>query len=70
MSDKKIPVFVGEGPDRIEVGRASVEVLADGMRLVKISIDNPDWGQWTLGGFNPMRLTGIFPPPIPRKEKE
>lgn len=62
MSDKKIPVFVGEGPDRIEVGRASVEVLADGTKMVNMSIENTDWGRWAIGGFEPMRLSGIIPP--------
>lgn len=62
MSDKRIPVFVGEGDKRIKIGRAEVEVLQDGTSMVNISIDNPDWGQWSIGGFEPMRLTGIIPP--------
>lgn len=62
MSDKRIPVFVGEGDNRIKIGRAQVEELPDGTSMVNISIDNPDWGQWSIAGFEPMRLTGIIPP--------
>jgi hypothetical protein len=61
MTDKKVPVYVGEGIDRIEVGRAGVETLSDGTTVVNISIESPDWGGWTIGGFFPLRLTGIIP---------
>lgn len=62
MSDKRIPVFVGEGEEQIKIGRAEVERLSDGTSMINISIDNPDWGQWSIAGFEPMRLTGIIPP--------
>lgn len=65
MSDKKIPVFVGEGDERILVGRAKTETLSDGTRLIDISFDDPDWGSWNIGGFNPLRARGILPPVIP-----
>ena len=58
MSDKKIAVCVGD----TQIGRASVEELPDGTKIVNISIDNPDWGSWSIGGFSPMRLVGILPP--------
>lgn len=57
MSDKKIPVYVGN----ILVGRASMETTADGTNIVNISMDNPDWGGWSVGGFAPLRITGIIP---------
>lgn len=58
MSNKKVPVCVGD----IEIGRASVEKLSDGTTVIHISIDNPDWGSWNVGGFAPLRLAGILPP--------
>lgn len=61
MSDKKVPLYLGEGPDRIRIGRAEVEYQADGTMLVSASIDNPDWGRWAVGGFEPMRLLGVVP---------
>lgn len=69
MSDKKVPLYLGEGEDRVQIGRASVETLSDGTMMVSMSIDNPDWGDWTIGGFSPMRLRGILPP-VYKKEGE
>jgi hypothetical protein len=57
MSDKKIPVMVGD----IEVGRAIVDKLSDGTIIIHISIDDVEWGGWSIGGFFPLRLTGIIP---------
>jgi hypothetical protein len=61
MSDKKIPLYLGEGPDRIQIGRAEVEHKADGTMIVNASIDNPDWGRWAVGGYEPLRLLGVVP---------
>jgi hypothetical protein len=57
MSDKKIPVMVGDIP----IGRASVEELPDGTKIVNVSIDDVQWGSWSVGGFFPMRLVGVLP---------
>lgn len=62
MSDKKVPLYLGEGEKRIQIGRAEIETLPDGTVMVEASIENPDWGRWSIGGFNPMRLSGIIPP--------
>jgi len=62
MTDKNIPVFIGEGDDKIEVGRAKIEVLADDTKIIDMSFDDPDWGSWNIGGFQPLRVRGILPP--------
>jgi hypothetical protein len=62
MSDKHVPLYLGDGDYRIQIGRAEVEELPDGTKMVNASIDNPDWGGWSIGGFEPMRLRGIIPP--------
>lgn len=44
MSDenKKVPLMMGEGPDRVEIGEAEVEILADGSMAVKTTVSDPD----------------------------
>lgn len=70
MSDKKTPVYVGDGIDRTIIGWAEREIMADGTVNIAISINNPDWGEWSIAGFHPLRLRGIVPPVLERKAKE
>lgn len=64
MSDKKVPMMVGD----ICIGRASVETTAEGTKIVNVSIDNPDWGSWSIAGFVPLRLVGVLPPNFKKEE--
>jgi hypothetical protein len=66
VSDKKEIVSIGSGFDRQIIGRAEREVLADGMVVIAISIDNPPFGEWSIAGFNPLRIRGYIPPVLER----
>ena len=61
MSDKKIPLYLGEGKDRLLIGRAEVEKFEDGSMKVNGTIEAPDWGFWGVIGLNPVRLVGFIP---------
>jgi hypothetical protein len=67
VTDKKLPVYVGAGIDRYTIGWAEREILADGMVVIAISINNPDWSEWSVAGFHPLRLRGLIPPVLERK---
>jgi len=66
VSDKKLPVYVGVGFDRYQIGWASREIMPDGTVNISISINNPDWGEWSVAGFHPLRLRGLVPPVLER----
>ena len=69
MSDKKLPVYIGVGFDRYQIGWASCEIMSDGTVNYSISINNPDWGEWSVAGFHPLRLRGLVPPVLERNKK-